>query len=493
VTRTRAGLLAAGALAAGGLEVWLAHRTSGPGGILERRYGLLGLIAAWTGAYAVAVFCVLRLPVRWALTLVLLLAVALRLAAISPKAPLSDDLYRYAWDGIVQTHGIDPYRYPPVADELRHLRDPWLFPPGQESNAGTQINRPAVRTVYPPVAEAWFTAVHLVVPLSARDRGYEGVGLVVDLAVLAVLLSLLRDRRWVALYALAPLPVLEVVQNAHVDGLAVLLTVGAVALAERRRHTSAVVLLALAALTKIYPALLLPLLLRERGTRVRGAALFTAVCIAAYLPHVLAVGTAIAGYLPGYLQEENYGAGTRYVLVGLLGLRGPVASVVVLLALAGLGIWALRTRLPLRAAAVRLLAVVLLLVTPVQPWYAVLLLALATLAGAWWAVPLTVAAYPLFFAAVLDGDTGLAGRLSYVAAGVFVLGGLAVRLRVAGELHPLGVGPARRDDQLTPVPGRTERGVEGLALVAEGQVAGGGHQPDGAVGPGEDVGGERGR
>lgn len=492
MTARRVPLPAAGALAAGCLEVWLAHRTSGPGGILERRYGLLGLIGAWTGAYAVAVVCVLRLPVRWALTFVLLLAVVLRLAAISPKAPLSDDLYRYAWDGVVQTHGIDPYRHPPVAGELRHLRDPWLFPPGQKTNAGTQINRPAVRTIYPPVAEAWFTAVHLVVPMSTRDRGYEGVGFVVDLAVLAVLLSLLRDRRWIALYALAPLPVLEVVQNAHVDGLAVLLTLGAVALSERRRPNSAVVLLALATLTKIYPVLLLPLLLRERGTRVRRSALFAAVCIAAYLPHVLAVGTAIAGYLPGYLREENYGAGTRYVLVGLLGLHGPAASVVVLLALAGLGIWVLRTRLPLPEAALRLMAGALLLVTPVQPWYAVLLLALATLARAWWAVPLTVAAYPLFFAAVLDGDTVLVGRLAYATA-LLVLVGLAGWLRVAGQLHPLGVGPACRDDHLPTGPGRGQGGVEGLALMPEGQVPAGGHQPDGALRPGEDLRGERGR
>jgi hypothetical protein len=348
--------------------------------------------------------------------------------ALAPKAPLSDDLYRYAWDGVVQTSGIDPYRYPPVAPELEHLRDPWLWPAQEKfDDNGTQINRPEVRTIYPPVAEAWFALEHLVVPLSSRDLGYERVGLLIDLAILAVLLALLRDRRWVALYALAPLPVLEVVQNAHVDGLAVLLTLGAVALSERRRPMAAVVVLALATLTKIYPALLLPLLLREKGLRIRGAAAFVAVCLASYLPHVLAVGTKIFGYLPGYLQEEEYADGTRYLLLGLVGLRGAAATVVAALLLLALAVWALRTTLPLREAAVRLMAGVLLVVTPVQPWYAVLLLALVALARAWWAVPLAFAAYPLFFASILDGPAPLYGRISYGVAALALAGGYRMR------------------------------------------------------------------
>ena len=36
-----------------------------------------------------------------------------------------------------------------------------------------------------------------------------------------------RDQRWTALYALSPVPVVEVVNNGHVDGLAALLVVAA--------------------------------------------------------------------------------------------------------------------------------------------------------------------------------------------------------------------------------------------------------------------------
>jgi len=358
--------------------------------------------------------------------IVLLVAALARALTFWPPPLQSTDIYRYVWDGKVQWAGINPYRFIPADPALQPLRDEGVGARALYPN----INRAGTApTIYPPVAEAWFALEHLIVPLSARDRGYEGVGLVLDLAILAVLLALLRDRRWAVLYALAPLPVLESVQNAHVDALAVLLSLGAVVLSERRRPTAAVAVLALATLTKIYPALLLPLLLRDRSRRVRNAAMFAAICVTSYVPHALAVGADIVGYLPGYLREESYSAGTRYLLVGAVGLRGPAASLIVGLALLGIALWSLRTALPLRDAAVRVMVAVLLLVTPVQPWYAVLLVALATTARAWWALPVAAAAYPLFFTTVLHDNGPLVGRLSYGTAALFLVGVVAVSHR----------------------------------------------------------------
>ena len=424
VSRTR--LMLGVALTACLVELWLAHRTALPGGILDRRATLFLEVCGWWVAYGVALWAVLRLPRRTALLLVVGVAVLLRLASLSDKAPLSDDLYRYAWDGLVQTQGIDPYRYPPQAEQLRALRDPWLWPPElAEQERVTLLNRPNVRTIYPPVAEAWFAVEHLAVPLSLRDKGYEGVGLLLDLAVLAALLALLRargkDLRWAAAWALSPLAVLESVQNAHVDTLAVLLVLGGFAAALHRRTLAASTLITAAALVKIYPGLLLLPLLRERGRRVQIVALAAGLSVLAYLPHVLAVGWQVIGYLPGYLHEEQYGAGTRYLLVGLTGLHGTAATALVVTALVLLVAWVLRRDLPLPEAGLRVLTGVFLLVTPVQPWYGLLLLACVVLCGAWEVLPLAFAAYPLLFATILDGPALLAGRLSFALAAAVLL------------------------------------------------------------------------
>ncbi len=455
---SRAGAALVGLLLAGVAEAVLARASSGPGGILERQYVLLGVIGAWAVVFALAVRLAFLVPRRPAVVVVLLLATLVRLASVSAKAPLSDDLYRYAWDGVVQHADINPYLYPPEADRLRSLRDTgggdWLWP---QSKAGkdreTRINRPNVETIYPPVAEAWFWAVHAVVPLSLQDRGFELVGLVLELAIMAVLLALLRSRgrdpRWIALYALCPVPVLEHVQNAHVDALGVLLTLLAVLAVQRspRAPAWAGAALAAAALVKVYPVLLLPLLLRRRQGRARVLLAFAGVAVVGYLPHVADVGIKVLGYLPGYLSEEKYDEGTRYVLVTLTGLSGLPATALTAALLLALLVWVLRgMRAPdggpadyddhgsadggdLAVASVRLLAGVFLLITPVQPWYTVLLVALATVTGAWWAVAVSLAAYPLFFQTITEGGGVAYGRVSYGLAAVLVLGVSLARRR----------------------------------------------------------------
>ena len=37
---------------------------------------------------------------------------------LTVTANTSDDLYRYAWDGRVQAHGVDPYASPPLEPAL---------------------------------------------------------------------------------------------------------------------------------------------------------------------------------------------------------------------------------------------------------------------------------------------------------------------------------------------------------------------------------------
>lgn len=83
-----------------------------------------------------------------------------------------------------QSAGISPYDHAPQDPGPSRLRDPWLFPTGAAC-AGpdrapipgggpvphcTRINRPAVHTIYPPVAEAYFLAVDRLSPAGARHK-----------------------------------------------------------------------------------------------------------------------------------------------------------------------------------------------------------------------------------------------------------------------------------------------------------------------------------
>jgi hypothetical protein len=180
-------------------------------------------------------------------------------------------------------------------------------------------------------------------------------------------------------------------------------------------------------MVKLYPAVLglafvAALGLRKRMPIARFIGAAAAVVAVGYLPHVAAVGLRVVGYLPGYLTEEKYGEGGRYLLAGLLGLPAGLTAAVAAAGVAGVAGWVLLRRPDVPRGCAALIGGLLLAVTPVQPWYAVTLLAVAAVAAAprWSAVAL--AGYPYFFALLLDSPHTVAiGRVSYGVALVVVV------------------------------------------------------------------------
>jgi Glycosyltransferase family 87 len=438
---SRARLAPASALAvatlAGIAGIVLSYRVATAGYInIVSKWRLFDQISIWWVVFAIGLACVLRAPRRPALALIIVLAVGMRVAALASGPVVSDDIYRYAWDGHIQAAGINPYRYAPLSPRLNGLRDPWLWPNAtgcaalQKQPGCTRINRPAERTIYPPVAEAWFRAGYAVVGLGSRDRGWQGLGFAADIAVMAVLLALLRrwgrDPRWLALYAWSPIAVIEAVQDGHVDVLATFLILGAL-WCLRRRPGWGGALLGAATLTKLYPALLFPLLLKRRSPAAVAA--FAGVLVAGYLPHVLAVGGKVLGYLPGYLNEEAYLSGGRFQLLHLIGLSGAAAEIAAILILVGIAVAVLRARdVEPEVSSRWLLGGTLLVTTPVQPWYALALVAVAALDGAWWWLGVAAAGYPIYFVVLLHGPQALPEEMAALAALLLiVIVGLARR------------------------------------------------------------------
>jgi hypothetical protein len=436
-------------LGTGGLGVALSAHIARGGALLTARWWLLAELTGWAAAWMVAVAAAFRMPRRAAVPLIFVVAIALRLAALAGPPTTTDDFYRYSWDGRVQAAGIDPYEHAPGSDDLTALREPWLWPAARpcplayRPQGCTRINRSWVHTIYPPAAEAWFAAVYRLTGIGARHKPWQVAGLVTDMAVVALLATALRrsgkDPRWCALYALCPAPVLEIVNNGHVDGLAIALSVAALAVASppvrpggdtsaAGREFATGALIGLAALVKLYPALLVLAVVAAMPAR-RGRALFriggaaAVVAGAGYLPHVLRVGTKVIGFLPGYLREEHYDGAGRYLVAGALRVPGGVAGGASGLALVAAVAWVWVRRPSAPSGAAVIMGTLLLAVSPVQPWYAVTLLAFATLAvePQWAAV--VAAGYPYFFAVILlhPQRVGI-GQLAYgfAAAGLSV-------------------------------------------------------------------------
>jgi len=211
-----------------------------------------------------------------------------------------------------------------VDKALLPLRDNLLLP-----NSGFHD----VPTIYPPGAQAIFVLSYLIAPSNLYFL--KGIFLVIDMITCLALLVLLKrkglDQRRVILYAWCPLPIVEFAIQGHVDVITLLFTLLAVLSAADTSVRGRVLtgfLAGFAALTKIYPILLLVVVLPaspdgQSGLNNRGMALLRRVlgrnaplfitCFATiflgYLPYLILGHGQVFGYFATYASEQGQNAG----------------------------------------------------------------------------------------------------------------------------------------------------------------------------------------
>jgi hypothetical protein len=199
----------------------------------------------------------------------LLCAGAFRLTMLLHQPDLSDDVYRYVWDGKVATTGRSPYAFAP--DDPRVAG---LFP-----DLRARVAHRELRTVYPPVAQAAFRAA--ATAPGAGVLAMKAILAAADLAVVALLFAGGGGGAGfgAALYAFHPLAVTESAGQGHLDSLGVALLLAALIYLGRRRPVAAGVAFAASVLTKYVPlAGVLPFA-RRGGWRFAGAALVTGAAV----------------------------------------------------------------------------------------------------------------------------------------------------------------------------------------------------------------------
>ena len=300
--------------------------------------GVVYFIAAWLVGRR-------QLTSRLTTLIILLAALVFRLSLFDLPPALSDDLYRYQWEGEIQLAGQNPYL---IAPEAR----PNL------SGAG-------YTTVYGPLTELLFW-------LTAHADGvlaFKLLSLLFDLGSLLLLMALLRARgqpvERALVYAWCPLVVVEFAGSGHNDSITVFGILLACWLVVRNRPLASTVALAAAVLSKWFPALLLPAFLRRAGWK--GMGVFAAATALGFLPYLDAGWNLIAG-VRSYAGSWRNNASLFDLLRAATGSDVAAAAIAAAL-LGGLALYlGVKRAEPLRAAYL-LIAALLLLSPSVFPWY----------------------------------------------------------------------------------------------------------------------------
>jgi hypothetical protein len=290
------------------------------------------------------------------------LALAWRAALVAAPPLLSDDVYRYVWEGRIQLHGGNPYAWEdrPEVPRWTVLRD----------GVWEGVSHKFYTALYPP---AWQIAARAVAAVHDSVPAMKAFLVACEAATLA-LLALVLGRRGLApgrllVLAWSPLALVEVAGSGHNDAFAILLLAGALLALETGRPLVAAALGAVAFQAKLLPGFVLAAWAR----RFRWWHAVAALAVAAAL--VVPYAAAGAGLWHSAIRYARYWRFNETLYALLHAGFGPDGAALASAALVGAVALALAwRRAEPSAAGMAVVAASLLLAANVLPWYALWLL-----------------------------------------------------------------------------------------------------------------------
>ena len=327
-----------------------------------------------------------------------LLLAGLHLYFIMALPHLSDDVYRFLWDGHLLAAGHHPFAHIPAW----YMEHPEVAVPGITEALYLQLNSPEYFSIYPPLNQLlfWLSAV-------LGQSTEQGI-VIIRLAVIAASLGnvwLLRGllprfglpRVWVLLYALHPMVLLEFTLNLHFEVFLIFFLLLSIRAWKSGHWVWSAVWLALSVLSKLSPLIFLPLLFFRLGWK-------RSLCF-----YAIVGGVVLLGFLPLldvdlllgmresvglYFQKFEFNASIYYLarwlgfeLVGynVIQTLGPWLGI---FTFAGILLFSFleRGKKSLPEAMLWVLLLFLAMSTTVHPWYISTLMVLGLLSG--WRFPL---------------------------------------------------------------------------------------------------------
>lgn len=245
----------------------------------------------------------------------------LRLLLLFAFPLLSDDVYRFIWDGHLLRAGINPLSNLPAyymeAEQAVGGLTPDLF---------ALLNSPEYYTIYPPLAQAVFTVATSIAPNS-----WWGSAVLMKLFLLAaeigtfyLLWQLLKawsmPRERLLLYWLNPLILVEIMGNLHFEGAMIMFLLLALWALIQARWWLAGAAFALSVASKLLPLMFLPFLIVRLWRRGRSQAFwyfsmaFGGLCLLLFAP-LLATGLSgnFGSSLELYFRKFEFNASLYYI------------------------------------------------------------------------------------------------------------------------------------------------------------------------------------
>jgi len=318
-------------------------------------------------------------------------AIGLRLLLLFSVPVLSDDIYRFIWDGRLLANGISPFAAVPID----YISNQSGQIPGIDSSLFQLLNSPEYFTVYPPLSQLVFWLAAVISP----DSTFGSIIVVRVLIIVAEIGCIYLIKKLLAhyqlpsknvlLYALNPLVILELTGNLHFEPFMIFFLLLAIYLMIKNRLALSGISWSAAIGFKLIPLIFLPLLIRRLNIKAQ-VVIYATTGIATlllFLPlYDEALINGLSSSLTLYFQTFEFNASLYYLAraVGywfkgynIIAQLGPSLALVTFIAIMTYALRARQKFTLLPTAAMWVLLIYLSLATTVHPWYITTLVALS--------------------------------------------------------------------------------------------------------------------
>ncbi len=304
--------------------------------------------------------------------LILGIGVGIRFLFLFALPELSDDFYRFYWDGLQSIHGISPFAYLPT-----EITNEVLAP------IYSKLNSPSYYSVYPGFNQLIYAfCAYLGQSLAGFVLVLKLLFLTTELLSFYFLYRLLQFKNkplhLLSWYFLHPLVVLEFVGNLHFEGFMLTAFLGSLYCFYQNKFTLSSLSLGLACAIKIMPFLFVPLYFvasRRKSFLVLPLFVFVVALLPFYhqemLPHILES-------VQLYFGEFEFNS-SLYLLFKWIGIPKIFLKVLLLGSLVLISWQVYRQKVSLEIGLVWLFTLYLFFSQSIHPWYVAGFLGVAVL------------------------------------------------------------------------------------------------------------------
>jgi hypothetical protein len=235
---------------------------------------------------------------------------------------LSDDYFRFLWDGILIDNDINPFLHPPSYYIENLAENPFI-----DQTLYYSLNSPHYYSVYPPICQVvfWFSAsigktgnwfVNILI-IRICLIVVESIGLIY---LSKLLKKLKKPTSWVFWYALNPLIIIEITGNLHFEGLMLGFLIIAFYLLTKDKYYQSTLFFTFSVCTKLLPLILLPFIVKQLGVRkgIKYISLVGLFCLLLFIPFLsYEMLLNLSDSLSLYFQKFEFNASIYYIFRGI--------------------------------------------------------------------------------------------------------------------------------------------------------------------------------